>query len=303
MSFIRTHRALHCSCLALAVAIAGVSPAFADGHLPSADEIFAKYTEAVGGADAFAKLKNQVSESTFALPDMGMDGPMVDIVAPPNSRSTITFEGFGEFDNGVTDGVAWVVDPMEGSRVLEGDEAVVAVASVGIDPFVNFKGEAKTVGEEKIGDEDCYKVDVTGVGSAHFSKASGLLVMSDSAQGPATMSDWKEVDGILIAHKITIEADMNFEVTINSVQHNVDIADDAFALPSEIQALLPQEAASEGMTAAQVMAMMDANSDGKITLEEAPEQLSAAFGMVDMDASGGIDLSEAQMIADFMNNQ
>ncbi len=50
------------------------------------------------------------------------------------------------------------------------------------------------------------------------------------------------------------------------------------------------------------MSQMDANGDGKIAMDEAPEQLKAAFGMVDANADGGIDLSEAQMIADFMNN-
>jgi len=299
----RTHKALQHTGLAVAFAFASISPAFADHHLPSAAEIFAKYTEATGGAAAYAKLKNQVANATFSLPDMGMDGPMVNTVAPPNSRSTITFEGFGVFDSGVTDGVAWDVNPMEGSRILEGDEAAIAVASVAINPFVDFKGEAKTVGEETIGDEDCYEVDIVGVGSAFFSKASGLLVKSDSPQGPSTLSDWKEVDGIMIAHKIVIAADMTFEIVLNSVEHNVEIADDAFALPDEIKALTPDEAASSGTTAEQVMAMMDANGDGKITLEEAPEQLAASFAMVDMNADGGIDLKEAQTIADFMNNQ
>lgn len=303
MVFPRIHRSLRYTGLAVAIAFAGISPASADSHLPSAADIFAKYVEATGGAAAYAKLKNQVSNATFTLPDMGMGGPMVNTVAPPNTRSTITFEGFGEFDTGVTDGVAWTVNPMEGSSILEGDEAAVAIASVAINPYVDFKGEAKTVGEEKVGDEDCYKVDITGVGSAFFSKASGLLVMSDSPQGPATLSDWKEVDGIQIAHKTVIAGDMTFEIVIESVEHNVEIAADAFDLPDEIKALLPEETASTGMTAEQVMAMMDTNGDGEITLDEAPEQLAAAFAMVDTDASGGIDLEEAQMIADFMGGQ
>ena len=298
----RTHKALQYTGLAVAFAFASISPAFADHHLPSAAEIFAKYTEATGGAAAYAKLKNQVTKATFSLPDMGMDGPMVNTVAPPNTRSTITFEGFGVFDSGVTDGVAWDVNPMEGSKILEGDEAAIAVATASLNPFLDFKGEAKTVGEEKVGDEDCYKVDIVGVGSAYFSKASGLLVKNESPDGDSTLSDWKEVDGIKIAHKTVIAADMTFEIVINSVEHTVELADDAFTLPAEIQALMPEEAASSGVTAEQVMAMMDTNSDGKITMDEAPEQLAASFAMVDMNADGGIDLKEAQTIADFMNN-
>lgn len=58
-----------------------------------------------------------------------------------------------------------------------------------------------------------------------------------------------------------------------------------------------------GVTADQIMSQMDANGDGKIDMDEAPEQLKQAFGMVDANADGGIDVTEAQLIADFMNNQ
>lgn len=58
-----------------------------------------------------------------------------------------------------------------------------------------------------------------------------------------------------------------------------------------------------GTTAEQVMSQMDGNGDGSITLEEAPDQLKAAFDMVDTDGDGKIDLAEAQTIADFMNGQ
>ncbi|MFP6581441.1 MAG: DUF1330 domain-containing protein [Candidatus Hydrogenedentota bacterium] len=57
------------------------------------------------------------------------------------------------------------------------------------------------------------------------------------------------------------------------------------------------------VTADQIMSSMDTNGDGKIDLDEAPDQLKGAFGMVDVNADGGIDLEEAQMIADFANNQ
>lgn len=59
----------------------------------------------------------------------------------------------------------------------------------------------------------------------------------------------------------------------------------------------------DGVTADQIMSQMDANKDGKIVKDEAPEQLKAAFGMVDANGDGAIDLTEAQTIADFMNNQ
>ena len=287
----------------LCAALVAAMPAGA-ADLPSPEDIFAKYVEATGGAAAYGKLKNQVTDATFALPDMGMEGPMVTTVAAPNTRTIITFDAFGTVDSGVTDGVAWSVNPMEGSKILEGDEAAVAVAGVAINPFLDFKGEAKTTGEEKVGEEDCYKVEIDGVGSSFFSKESGLLLKTDTAQGSAALSDYKEVDGIKIAHMTVISGgQMGFEITVISVKHNVDLDADTFTVPDDIKALLPEEEASSGVTAEQVMGMMDTDSDGKITMEEAPEQLKGAFSMVDTNADGSIDVKEAEAIASFMNNQ
>jgi len=56
------------------------------------------------------------------------------------------------------------------------------------------------------------------------------------------------------------------------------------------------------VTAADVLSNLDADGDGKITMEESPEQLQQSFAMVDANGDGGIDLTEAQLIADFMNN-
>ena len=61
--------------------------------------------------------------------------------------------------------------------------------------------------------------------------------------------------------------------------------------------------AAEGVTADQLMSQLDANGDGKIDMEEAPEELKASFALVDANGDGGIDVEEAQTIADFLNNQ
>lgn len=43
------------------------------------------------------------------------------------------------------------------------------------------------------------------------------------------------------------------------------------------------------VTADQIMSNLDANGDGKFDLDEAPDDLTGAFGMVDANADGGID--------------
>jgi uncharacterized protein (DUF1330 family) len=68
-------------------------------------------------------------------------------------------------------------------------------------------------------------------------------------------------------------------------------------------AVVEQEEPAEGITAEQLMTQMDTNKDGKIDMDEAPDQLKQSFGLVDANADGAIDLDEAQTIADFLNAQ
>ena len=60
---------------------------------------------------------------------------------------------------------------------------------------------------------------------------------------------------------------------------------------------------AEKVTAKSIMKGLDQNGDGKITKEEAPQQLKDAFGYVDTNKDGFIDLEEAQAMADYQNNQ
>lgn len=57
------------------------------------------------------------------------------------------------------------------------------------------------------------------------------------------------------------------------------------------------------VTAEQVMNNLDTDKDGKISEDEAPDQLKQSFQFVDTDGDGSIDLEEAQTIADFLNAQ
>ncbi len=63
------------------------------------------------------------------------------------------------------------------------------------------------------------------------------------------------------------------------------------------------ERSPDHVTAKQLVSRMDTNADGKITMDEAPEQLKNSFAAVDRNGDGGIDVKEAQVMADYTNRQ
>lgn len=75
-----------------------------------------------------------------------------------------------------------------------------------------------------------------------------------------------------------------------------------FDLPRVAPSLVGQTTPASGsVTAEQLMSYMDMNGDGKITMEEAPEELKTGFDYIDTNGDGGIDAQEAQIMADYAN--
>jgi len=222
--------------------------------LPKADDVLAKYVKAVGKYvkdGKPAELKSRVTKGTFTLVDMGMDADMESYLAPPNSYTKIEFEAFGSLERGVKDGVAWQINPMEGPSILEGQQKAAALRdSSGFIEFENWKknfSKAETTGEGTVGDAACYKVLMTPKEgppvTCFFDKKSGLLLKTAlEAQGltiESTLSDYKETDGVKMAHKVATEGgQFGMEITYESVKYNVDLPKDRFDLPDEIKALM-----------------------------------------------------------------
>jgi len=221
------------------------------GELPKAETVLAKYVESVGGEAAFAKLKNRVFKGKMIMPSFGMEATMVTYIKPPSSSySELDFEAFGKSTSGTNGDVAWEVSAMQGPRLLEGADKARRFREAQLNPYLNWQesfDKAETTGEGTVGDAECYKVVMTPKAgepiTCFFDKKSGLLLEMETETEAGTMTitptDYRDVDGIKIAFKTTVEADMfSIETIVESVEHNVDIAEDRFELPDEIKQLL-----------------------------------------------------------------
>jgi zinc protease len=235
-------------------AVAGL--AVADDKLPAGDKIMDNFVKSTGGKAAHNRVKNSVAKGRFEMPAAGMSMVFERYSAPPNKLyMKITSPQMGAMEQGTIDGVAWSTNPMMGAQIMEGDQADQMFREAVFNADLNWRkiySEAKTIELTEFDGMPCYKVELvakSGSNSfAFFEKDTWLRRGSESTvdnpMGKMTITakakDYKEVDGVMIPHKIeqTISGGpmtQQVVITFDSVEHNADIPADRFDLPAEIK--------------------------------------------------------------------
>lgn len=235
--------------VALALTVLPAVSASAE-DLPSPQNIINKYIKATGGEAAYKAIKNRTIIGNLLIVAMGMSGNMTNYVEPPNAKSIMEIEGFGEFLSGIKDGVVWSSSMMGGDQVLEGAEAKSALRQADMQEWLNWQNyyaSAETVGEEAVGDAAAWKVAFTpeeGEAVTYwFDKDSGLILQSfgPGLGGPATTKyeDYREVGGVLVAHGIFMQGvNGPIEITYETIEVNTSIDASMFDVPETIVALM-----------------------------------------------------------------
>jgi outer membrane lipoprotein-sorting protein len=237
-------------------------PAASAEKLPSGDEVLDKFINAIGGKEAIEKIKSRTTVSKIEFVGMGVSGTTtIQQVLGGKALSTTELAGLGKFMQGSDGKVLWDNNPMQGPRVLDGDERAMMVRTFTLNSELrraDFYSKFETVGVEQINGKDAYKVEATpktGVKETQFyDKESGLLVKTVSTlvsqmgeiKLESTVADYREVDGIKIPFKTsTIAGPQNLSITIEKVTHNAEIPDATFDLPKEIKELIEATKKSE----------------------------------------------------------
>jgi hypothetical protein len=222
--------------------------------LPSGREVVDRYVEAIGGKAAVTKYKSTRVEGTFSVPAQGLKGTLeVLSAAPDRFLLRVTLPGVGEIANGFDGTVGWLMDPMMGPMLLEGE----ALAEMKIDADyygalhdgAHYKS-LETVERTVFEGTPVYKVRVErrtgGEDFEFYAVASGLLVGSTGKRTlpmgtfdvTNVLSDYEDFGGLRLATR-SRQRMMGIEqvMTIGSVEFDtVDGA--AFALPPPIKALV-----------------------------------------------------------------
>jgi len=238
----------------------------ADANLPSADDIHARYIDAIGGEKAIRAHTYRTSSGDFSIPDFGINGTFkVQQAAPHFFLLSLNIPSVGSSQHGYNGEVGWTKDDNQGPMLHEGDMLEEISREGDFYSDLNVKDhfpKRETVGKEEFGGTMCYKVHmVSPHGSdslSFYALDTGLLVglkgEASTPQGDLStvtlMEDYKVENGVKMPHKITVtypDLKMKQVMTFKEVS-NDEFSKDVFDLPKEIATLveLQKEAKAKG---------------------------------------------------------
>lgn len=264
----------------VAVLVLVVAPfALAADKLPSGETIMDNFIKSTGGKAAYARVKNRVTKGQFSMPGSGMSMKFTKYEsAPDNLYMRMEAEGMpGAVEQGASGGTAWMINPM-GPQLMTGDQRDTFLREAVFLKDRNWRKNYKSVKCIELTDFDgkpCYKVEMTAAEGAtpefaYFEKGTWLRRGSEttmsSPMGEAKLVSklkmYKEVDGVLIPHKIEQAVSQgsmtqNIELVFDSIEQNVDLPKERFALPAKIAEMVKAQADAEKKNKSQPDAKKD----------------------------------------------
>jgi len=219
--------------------------------LKTADEVIAKYVEAIGGRTKLDAIKT-IRMTGKAIVQGGIEVPMVmEIKRPSKARVDSTFQGM-TITQAYDGATGWFVMPFSGNtnpEKMPPDQVKRMESQADFEgPLVDYKKKGHTVefaGTDEVEGTSVYKLKVNkkdGDVEQHFIDKEHYLPVSmktkTEVQGTemeieVSFGDYKEVSGVIMPHSVSQKAGgMGAStIAIEKIETNVDIADDRFAMP------------------------------------------------------------------------
>jgi hypothetical protein len=242
--------------LAAILLTAGAAPWAWSADLPAASGILDRFVEVSGGKAAYEKVKAHTGTGTLEVVGMGLSGKMTVRSAAPGQTRTITeLAGLGNIESGVYNGRAWELSPMQGPRLLEGNELKQMLRLTRFNAPIHWRelyANPVTEAEEAVDGKPAYRLrmepkDGLEPVTAWYDKESGLMVKTrmtiSTPMGELPMeitaSDYRDAGGVLTPHSmLQTMGPQQIKIVFDSVTVNPDLSDKDFVPPAEIQALL-----------------------------------------------------------------
>ena len=214
------------------------------------EQIFARYTEAVGGQQAIESVTSYKTKGTFETSAARIQGTFESWGKNPNKNLTrITFPGIVEVTKGFDGENQWVQTPFgtfssaEGATEMSQMERDAEIYRAGKlkDLYYDLKLENKV----RLSGRDVYLVEgIPNKGPAEklfFDTETGLLVRWDMVRKVPNrghvfvkvhLDDYREVDGLKVPFKIRFAFEsFDFTMKLDELKHNISIDDAMFRKP------------------------------------------------------------------------
>lgn len=200
----------------------------------TAEKVFEKYIEAIGGKEAVIEVN-----SVYMTAQAEMQGQKMDLTTKvTTSGKSLTEVGMGGtvMQRKIFNGEEGFVIA-RGQKVPFSEEEIVA-AKTESHPFPELLTEnASLEGIETVNDQDAYAVKLNETTTNYYSINSGLKVQSVRTlqQGPQTMtvpttfSDYREVEGVKFPHGISRSmGPMTIDFKVSEIKVNEDVTEADF---------------------------------------------------------------------------
>ena len=225
-------------------------------ELTEEEKIIARFIEAIGGEDALRAYSSATIKADFEMPAMGAAGETtIYTMAPDKYFESTSIAGFGDTVQAYNGEIGWADDPMQGTRLLDGQMLKDAARDARFYAELEYDEiypEQTMVGETDWNGQTTYQVDLVdddGNESSHyFAKDTGLLIGIETTQTnemgttdlTISSSDYKEFGGVMTPTRVVIGF-MGIEMTQTIETVTWDDVDPTVFEPSDsIKALLPE---------------------------------------------------------------
>jgi hypothetical protein len=222
--------------------------------LPTAQQVVARYVQAIGGLQALSSQQYRHMTAEMSMPAAGITMNMDAYQARAGNKFVVKMEipGMGNMGMGYDGQTAWSSNPMSGPKLLEGKELAETLRQYDFESNMNFArmfASMETVGRDTVNGESCIKLRMVTPGGDEvmncFADDDGMLIggsarvttEAGTTESQMTFSDYRDFGGIKMPTVTSMSAmGQQIEIRVKSITTE-PIDASVFALPAEIAAL------------------------------------------------------------------
>lgn len=228
-----------------------------DQSLPKAEEVMDRYVEVTGGKEAYLKLKNRKVTGRLEIPAAGISGKVTIYQEGTKMRTSMEIPGIGQIEQFCDGKHAGEVNPLSGSRLLEGEELAMTLRQSYFQSDVDWRKlypKAKVTSTATVAGKPCFVVELeTPEGykaTKMFDQKTGLLVAEKVSfkgqMGDVTaenvITKYKAIDGVQMAveTKMTMLS-QEIILKVDNIEHNIALPKEIFEFPESLKKLLGKD--------------------------------------------------------------